>query len=209
MDDIQETRGQGAAPAVQRTKEAVKDAAAHMTDTAKENVRDVAHEVNVQTRNVATELKDRVTEQARAQQENLAQMVRRTADELAAMAAQRPDSPTASMVSRVADGGHQMARYLDQHGPEAVLEEVRDFARRRPGAFLATALVSGFLVGRLGRGVVEAANGPSIHEDDARQTVPLPTARMDVRTSEVDAYADTLVYSSSTTDGVPARGGFR
>jgi hypothetical protein len=37
-----------------------------------------------------------------------------------------------------------------------VLREVQDFARRRPGAFLATALAAGFVVGRLGKGVAKA-----------------------------------------------------
>jgi hypothetical protein len=37
-----------------------------------------------------------------------------------------------------------------------VLREVQDFARRRPGAFLATALAAGFVVGRLGKVVAKA-----------------------------------------------------
>jgi hypothetical protein len=49
-----------------------------------------------------------------------------------------------------------MADYLDRNGPEGVLREVQDFARRRPGAFLATALAAGFVVGRLGKGVAKA-----------------------------------------------------
>jgi len=61
----------------------------------------------------------------------------------------------------VAEGGHQVADYLTQHGPEGVLTEVQEFARRRPGAFLATAIVSGFVVGRLGRGVISAAGTSS------------------------------------------------
>jgi hypothetical protein len=97
-----------------------------------------------------------VTEQARVQQGNLAEAVRRVADELEAMVEHRPDSPAATVVSRVADGGHQVAQYLADRGPEGLLAEVQDFARRRPGAFLATALVSGF-VQRLGRGLLNEA----------------------------------------------------
>jgi hypothetical protein len=62
-------------------------------------------------------------------------------------------------VSRIADSGRQFADYLDRHGPEGVLREVQDFARRRPGAFLATALAAGFVVGRLGKGVAKADSG--------------------------------------------------
>jgi hypothetical protein len=72
------------------------------------------------------------------------------------MRGERQDSPAATVVSRIADSGRQFADYLDHHGPEGVLREVQDFARRRPGAFLASALAAGFLVGRLGKGIAKA-----------------------------------------------------
>jgi hypothetical protein len=78
------------------------------------------------------------------------------AEHLDEMRGERQDSPAAAVESRVADGGRQFADYLDQHGPDGVLREVQDFARRRPGAFLATALAAGFVVGRLGKGVAKA-----------------------------------------------------
>ena len=81
------------------------------------------------------------------------------------MRGDRGDSPAAAVVSRVADGGRQIADYLDRNGPEGVLREVQDFARRRPGAFLATALAAGFVVGRLGKGVAKA-------DPDAGETKP-------------------------------------
>jgi hypothetical protein len=49
-----------------------------------------------------------------------------------------------------------VADYLADRGPEGLLSEVTDFARRRPAAFLATAAAAGFLVGRLGKGVWKA-----------------------------------------------------
>jgi hypothetical protein len=74
------------------------------------------------------------------------------------MRAQRGDSPAAQVVSRVADGGRQVANYLADRGPEGILGEVQDYARRRPGTFLVTALVAGFVVGRLGKGVLNATD---------------------------------------------------
>jgi len=62
-------------------------------------------------------------------------------------------------VSRIADSGRGVADYLSRRGPGGVLDQVQDFARRRPGAFLATALAAGFVVGRLGKGVVSAGGG--------------------------------------------------
>jgi hypothetical protein len=133
-----------------------KETAADVKDTAKEQVQRVGSEAKTQARNVATEVRDRVGEQARTQNDRLVDSVRQTADQLDEMRGDRPDSPAATVVSRVADGGRQLADYLDRNGPEGVLREVQDFARRRPGAFLATALAAGFVVGRLGKGVAKA-----------------------------------------------------
>jgi vacuolar-type H+-ATPase subunit H len=137
--------------------EAAGQAAANVTETAKEQARRVADEASTQARNVASEVKGKVTDQARTQNDRLVHGIRRMSDELDQMRAERQDSPAASVVSRVADGGRQVADYLADNGPEGVLREVQEFARRRPGAFLATALTAGFVVGRLGKGVLNAA----------------------------------------------------
>jgi hypothetical protein len=133
-----------------------KEAAGDVRDTAKEQARRVAGEATTQARNLAADVRDRVGEQARSQNDRLVDTIRRTADQLDDMRGDRDDSPATAVVSRVADSGRQFADYLDRHGPDGVLREVQDFARRRPGAFLAAALAAGFVVGRLGKGVARA-----------------------------------------------------
>jgi hypothetical protein len=123
---------------------------------AKEQAQRVGSEAKTQARNVASDVRDRVGDQARTQNDKLVGGIRQTADQLDEMRGDRPDSPAATVVSRVADSGRQLADYLDRNGPEGVLREVQDFARRRPGAFLAAALAAGFVVGRLGKGVAKA-----------------------------------------------------
>jgi hypothetical protein len=108
---------------------------------------------------VASDVRDRVSTQARSQNDKLVSGIRQAADQLDEMRGAQQDSPAATVVSRIADSGRQFADYLDRNGPEGVLREVQDFARRRPGAFLATALAAGFVVGRLGKGVAKAGSG--------------------------------------------------
>jgi hypothetical protein len=129
--------------------------------TAKEQAGQVADELSAQARNLALDMRDKVAEQARTQNDKLADGIRRMADDLDQMRAQRGDSPAAQVVSRVADGGRQVADYLADRGPEGILGEVQDYARRKPGTFLATALVAGFVVGRLGKGVLNATDSPN------------------------------------------------
>jgi len=133
-----------------------KQAAGDVTDTAKEQGRRVAEETRTQARNLASDVRDRVGEQARGQNDRLVGSIRQTADQLDEMRGERGDSPAAAVVSRVAEGSRQFADYLDRNGPDGVLREVQAFARRRPGAFLATALAAGFVVGRLGKSVAKA-----------------------------------------------------
>lgn len=151
-DDSTSRAGQVA----QQATSAAGDAASNVKDTAAEQARRVTSEAGRQARTVAAEVKDKVGQQARTQHSKLVDNIRKMADELDGMREQRGESPAASVVSRVADGGRQMADYLDRNGPEGVLREVQAFARRRPGAFLATALAAGFVVGRLGKGVMKA-----------------------------------------------------
>ena len=68
------------------------------------------------------------------------------------MAGERPDTPAGELVGMLAARSRTFAAYLDQHGPERVVHELQDFARRRPGTFIVAAVAAGFVVGRLGKG---------------------------------------------------------
>ncbi|GLY94371.1 hypothetical protein [Actinoplanes sp. NBRC 103695] len=133
-----------------------KQAAGDVKDTAKEQGQRVVDEARTQARSLASDVRDRVGEQARGQHDKLVGSIRQTADQLDEMRGDRAGSPAGAVVSRVAEGGRQFADYLDRNGPDGVLREVQAFARRRPGAFLATALAAGFVVGRLGKSVAKA-----------------------------------------------------
>jgi hypothetical protein len=136
--------------------QAAGQAASDVRDTAADQAQRVAAEARTQARTVAADVRGKLGEQARTQNDRLVGSIRETAGHLDEMRGDRSGTPAATVVARVADGGRQLADYLDQHGPEGVLREVQDFARRRPGAFLATALAAGFVVGRLGKSVAKA-----------------------------------------------------
>jgi hypothetical protein len=191
--------GQGAQAAGQ--------AASDVKDTAKGQVQRVGTEAKAQARNVASDVRDRVSEQARTQNGRLINTIRQTADQLDEMRGDRQDSPAATVVTRVADGGRQLADYLDRNGPEGVLREVQDFARRRPGAFLATALAAGFVVGRLGKGVAKADPdaGSSKPSSDSFVSTPDRSTTPDERYGAGTAdYGDLSTPSTRTATGQTA-----
>jgi hypothetical protein len=177
-------------------------AAGDVKDTVQEQARNVGAEAKTQARNVASDVRDRVSEQARTQNDKLVGSIRQTADQLDEMRGERTNSPAATVVSRVADGGRQLADYLDRNGPEGVLQEVQDFARRRPGAFLATALAAGFVVGRLGKGVAKA--DPAAGADDKPSTdsfVSSPTPAATYPDAGSTGYAPGPVSTEYTATG--------
>jgi hypothetical protein len=139
--------------------------------TAKEQIGQVAGEVKSQAGNLASQVKGRVGTEARGQNDRLAQGLRNFADELDQMVDQRGDSPARSVVAQVSNRGRKAADYLAEHGPEGVLHEVQDFARRRPGTFLAIAAAVGFVAGRVGKSVF---NSTSPGDTASRSTGPVP-----------------------------------
>jgi hypothetical protein len=143
------------------TRETPGSAVRQTAGTAKEQIRQVAGEMKTQARDLASQAKDRVGTQARSQNDRLAQGLRNFADELDQMVDQRGDSPARSVVTKVSSGGRKVADYLTEHGPEGVLHDVQDFARRRPGTFLAIAAAAGFVAGRVGKGVFTSASTTS------------------------------------------------
>jgi hypothetical protein len=59
----------------------------------------------------------------------------------------------AELARQAADRMHGAASWLERREPADLLDEVRNFARRRPGAFLIGAAVAGLAAGRLTRGL--------------------------------------------------------
>ncbi|MBO3744397.1 hypothetical protein J5X75_43620 [Actinoplanes sp. NEAU-H7] len=179
-----------------RATEQTRQAAGEVKDTAREQAQRVGAEARDQARTVASEVRDKLGEQARTQNSRLVGGIRETADHLDEMRGARQDSPAAAVVARVAEGGRQFADYLDRNGPDGVLREVEDFARRRPGAFLATALAAGFVVGRLGKGVLTADPGAGTAKpaDDTYVSFPDET-----RETETVAYPPAATGSGHLT----------
>jgi hypothetical protein len=96
------------------------------------------------------------------------------------MSDRNDDSGVAADVMRQAtDRTEQVASWLEAREPGDLVDEVRRFARRRPGVFLAGAVMAGVLAGRLTRNVVASSQdkGPDEQrpESDWRAENPVAT----------------------------------
>jgi hypothetical protein len=156
-----------------QTAEHARTATAEVAGTAKEQARQVTREAGEQARRVVDDARQRLGGELDAQTGRASSGLRRWADELDRMAEAGADgSPVRSAVRQLSDGGRQAAGYLDDHGVGGVVERVGEFARRRPGAFLAGAAVTGFLAGRLAK----ATAGASRDTSDGGETPAVPPA---------------------------------
>ncbi|MFF1558484.1 hypothetical protein [Streptomyces sp. NPDC058279] len=169
MTDIQDSgrRPDSTSAAVARTAQdklgesaaTVGDKATEVAQTAKEQAAQVVGEATGQARDLIGEFKDRLQDQAGSQTSRLAGNVRRLSDELREMSENSgADSTAAGLVGRVADGGRQVADRLEERGPEGLIGDLQDFARRRPGVFLAGAALAGFAAARVVHGLNAAGS---------------------------------------------------
>lgn len=130
------------------------DAAQHVAGVAKEQVGQVTAEAGKQVKQLVGQAQSELSGQAQVQQQKLAGGLHSVGDQLKAMAQNSDQSGVATdLAHQAADKAHQVAGWLDDRDPGSVLNEVRAYARKRPGAFLALALGAGLVAGRLARGL--------------------------------------------------------
>lgn len=123
-----------------------------VADSAKQEASMVAEQAKDKASNLLGELGNDVREQASAQQSRVASNLRDISDEFRNMLDQSQASGTASnLVDQAAHHSGKIADWLEGREPGDLVDEIKGFARRRPGAFLGLALGAGLLAGRITR----------------------------------------------------------
>ena len=167
---VNEKLGQAAEAASQG-----KEAAGQVAQTAVEHAQEVKQETVRQARDLVGEARQQLSEQAGTQHRNLVGNLRSLSSELGSMADNSDSSGIAgSLVSQARGRVDGAANWLDGREPGDLLDEVRTFARRRPGMFLLGALAAGVVAGRLTRGVVAAHQDSSSGTGAATGEYPAP-----------------------------------
>jgi hypothetical protein len=178
----------GSTGKVQQAASTTSEEASRVTDVAKEQAQEVAAEVKTQARDLAGELKAQVHDQSVSQRDRLAQTLRQFGDDLDEMNRSTTSSGLASdLAGQAASKAREFSTFLKDHEPGDLIEEIRAFARRRPGTFLVGAAIAGVIAGRLTRGAVASSSagtsgGPSGSYQASQPkmaTLPPPTAPED------------------------------
>lgn len=151
-------------------KERSADAARDVAGTVKEKVSDVTSDVRAETRRLASQTRQELVGQASQQKDRAASGLRSVSDELRGMAEHGQSGLGAQLARQGAEFTDQAADFLQQHEPADLLDEVRGYARRRPGTFLLIAAAAGVVAGRLTRAL--AAGGTN---DPGTTVAPINT----------------------------------
>ena len=158
------------------TADTAKGEAKNVAGTAKDEARTVMSESRQQAAGLLDEARSQADDQARTQRDRVVSTLRSFGDDLEKMAnGEQPGDGIAKDVARqVADRAHEVSSRLDGREPAELLDEVRSFARRRPGTFLLGAVAAGVAAGRLSRGAKDAkqqsSGGQTPVYDDVRAT---------------------------------------
>lgn len=161
----------------QNVASTAKSEASDVAQTAKEQVANVTADVREQTKQLADEARGQLTEHASSQRDRAVESLRALADDFSSMAEKSDSSGLGVQLAREGgDVAHKTADFLEQRDPTQILDEVRELARRRPGAFLVGAALAGVVAGRLARGAKSAHSSNSGSSDasrsDYQQTYP-------------------------------------
>jgi hypothetical protein len=133
--------------------------AGHVAGVAKDEAARVAKEAGSQVRDLYQRTQSELKDQAGEQQQRAAAGLHSLGEELGRMASSQ-DSPgvASDLVGQAASRVGAVGDWLEGRDPGSLLDEVKSFARRKPGTFIAIAGVAGVLAGRLTRSLASGGS---------------------------------------------------
>lgn len=184
-----------------QTADSGKEEAAHVKDTAVDEAKNVAATAKTEAANVAGETKaqfkdlyrqsaKQLSAQAAEQQERAATGLQALSGEFRDMADNASGGVAADLVRQVADRAGAVGDWLGARGPGEVVSDVKSFARRKPGTFIAIAAITGLVAGRLTRSLTALAQ----EEGDEKKP------------SNADVPATRTTFTAADTYGTPDAG---
>jgi hypothetical protein len=163
--------------------QSVRDTGDHVAQAAVDQAKEVAGQTRQQAESLLQQGCQQLHDQAVFQQQKVALRLTTVADELRELAHNSGSDTVGELTRQGADQLHQFASWLHDREPSDLLEEVRSFARRRPGVFLLGAALAGVVAGRLTGAGVAATRQP----DEDRPAAPATPPAQQVTASDTSA----------------------
>jgi hypothetical protein len=132
------------------------EAGSQVASTAADQAKEVVHETQRQAKDLLEQGRAQLKDQTISQQQKAAQGLSSLAHEMRGLAdgtSQGAPGPARDLLQQAAGLIEGFSGKLQNREPGELLDEVRSFARRRPGAFLLGAALAGVVAGRLTSGI--------------------------------------------------------
>lgn len=158
------------------TAQEAKEQAKGVATDAKEQALSVVQSATEQTKGLVSGVGQQVSSEVESQKGRLVQLLRELGDELdqAAGRTEGADGRVAVFASEAAIRTRDASTWLESHQARDLVDTVSDFARRRPMVFIASSAIAGMVVGRLTRGMVDAARDENAQQETSTTFVAGP-----------------------------------
>jgi len=147
-----------------------RSAASDVVGSAREQASKVASEATGQAKELFGQATSELKEQAGAQQEKAAAGLRTMGDHLGSMADNGESGVAGELVRNLSGRAHGVAEWLEGRDAGTLLDDVKSFAARKPGTFIAIAAASGLLAGRVVKSLT--AEAKQQHQSDSDSGTP-------------------------------------
>jgi hypothetical protein len=177
------------------------EASSQVASTAADQAKEVAQETQRQAKDLLDQGRTQLKDQTVAQQQKAAQGLSSLAQEVRGLAdgtSQGAPGPARDLLQQAAGLLENFSDRLQHREPAELLDEVRSFARRKPGTFLLGAALAGVVAGRLTSGLKAA------HTDSGSGGMHRAMPSGQSGSNYVDAaptYAETTSGLADTTTG--------
>jgi hypothetical protein len=183
-------------------------AGSQVASTAADQAKEVAQETQRQAKDLLDQGRYQLKEQALTQQQKAGQSLSSLAQELRGLAdgtSQGAPGPARDLLQQASSSVENFAYMLQNRDPGELLDEVRRFARRKPGMFLLGAAAAGVLAGRLTSGVKAAhsdsdSSGLTRRDTGANYVVDTPPVYVE------ETYVEATVTPTPGTTGYSGTG---
>jgi hypothetical protein len=136
-------------------------AGSQVASTAADQAKEVAYQTKAQAQDLVQQGRTQLRQQAVSSQHKAAEGLQGIASQLRSMVEGNAPAPgpARDLVEQGTAKVEEFASWLQNREPADLLDEVRSFARRKPGVFLLSAALAGVVAGRLTSGVKAAHTG--------------------------------------------------
>jgi hypothetical protein len=151
---------------------AAAEQASAVAGTAKEQAGQVVSDARAHAQDLIGQTTSQVGAQAEEQTQRLSGNLKTLSAHFSTMAGSgEPGSTAHTLVDEASRRSADLSSYLDGRQFGEIINDVKGFARRRPGAFIVGSTVAGLLVGRLGRAVKDAPDSQETASSNPSQPV--------------------------------------